>query len=190
MKFTRTEIPDVVIIEPKIHGDDRGYFTETFRQDLLEEFLGFNINFCQDNESKSTYGVLRGLHYQTLPHPQTKLVRVIKGRVLDVAIDARVGSPTFGKHVSVELTADNKKQLFVPRGFAHGFVVLSETATFAYKVDNYYSPSCDTGVAFDDPFLEIDWRLPIEDLKLSEKDKKQALFIEAKHFNNKTNLYE
>lgn len=190
MKFTRTKIHDVVIIEPKIHGDDRGYFSETYRQDLLEEFLNFKVNFCQDNVSKSSYGVLRGLHYQSVPFPQTKLVRVISGKVLDVAVDARVGSPTFGQHVAVELSSTNKKQLFVPRGFAHGFVVLSDTATFAYKVDNYYSPKCDTGIAFDDEFLNIDWILPKKYLKLSEKDLKQSKFSDVKHFDYNTNLYE
>jgi dTDP-4-dehydrorhamnose 3,5-epimerase len=190
MKFTRTKIHDVVIIEPKIHGDERGYFSETFRQDGLESFLGFKVNFCQDNESKSNYGVLRGLHYQSMPFPQTKLVRVLEGKVLDVAVDARKGSPTFGQHVAVELSSENKKQLFVPRGFAHGFVVLSDTATFAYKVDNYYSPQCDTGIAFDDVFLGIDWIVPFTDLKLSEKDKNQSSFLEATHFNFKDNLYE
>ena len=133
MQFTRTQIPDVIIIEPKVHGDSRGYFVETFRQDKLEEFLGFKINFCQDNESKSSKGVLRGLHYQLHPAAQTKLVRVIQGRVLDVAVDIRKNSPTFGQHVAVELTSENKKQLLVPRGFAHGFVVLEDDTIFAYK---------------------------------------------------------
>ena len=133
MTFTRTAIPDVVIIEPKVHGDSRGYFVETFRQDKLEEFLAYQINFCQDNESKSSKGVLRGLHYQLPPHAQTKLVRVIHGRVLDVAVDIRKNSPTFGKHVAVELSAENKKQLLIPRGFAHGFVVLEDDTVFAYK---------------------------------------------------------
>ncbi|WP_198305491.1 dTDP-4-dehydrorhamnose 3,5-epimerase [Arcobacter vandammei] len=173
MQFTRTQIPDVVIIEPKVHGDSRGYFVETFRQDKLEEFLGYKINFIQDNESKSSYGVLRGLHYQLPPFAQTKLVRVISGRVLDVAVDIRKNSPTFGKHVAVELSAENKKQLLVPRGFAHGFVVLEDHTTFAYKVDNYYSPECDRGIAFDDVDLGIDWQVEIEKLLLSEKDKKQ-----------------
>lgn len=173
MKFTRTAIHDVVICEPAIRGDQRGYFVETFRQDKLEEFLGFTINFCQDNESKSSYGVLRGLHYQLPPFSQTKLVRVIKGKVLDIAVDIREGSPYFGKHIAVELTAENKKQLFVPRGFAHGFIVLSETATFAYKCDNYYSPSHDRGVLFNDKILNIVWKLPFEEIILSEKDKKQ-----------------
>ncbi len=173
MKFTRTAIEDVVIIEPKIHGDERGYFVETFRADKLEAFLGYKINFCQDNESKSSRGVLRGLHYQLHPAAQTKLVRVIKGRVLDVAVDIRKGSPTFGKHVAVELSEKNKKQLLVPRGFAHGFVVLDDDTVFAYKVDNYYSPENDRGVAFDDELLKIDWIVPTEELLLSEKDKVQ-----------------
>jgi dTDP-4-dehydrorhamnose 3,5-epimerase len=148
MECTRLAIPDVILCEPQVIGDDRGYFTETFRQDKLEDFLGYKIKFCQDNESKSFYGVLRGLHYQLSPHAQTKLVRVITGSVLDVAVDIRKGSPSFGKHVVAELTGENKKQLLVPRGFAHGFVALSEEATFAYKVDNYYSPECDRGIAF------------------------------------------
>jgi len=190
MKFTRTKIEDVVIIEPKVHGDERGYFVETFRQDLLEEFLGFSLNFCQDNESKSSKGVLRGLHYQLHPDAQTKLVRVIKGKVLDVAVDIREGSPTFGEYVAVELSEENKKQLFVPRGFAHGFVVLEDDTIFAYKVDNYYSPECDRGIAFDDPSIGIDWGLPKEELKLSEKDKKQPLLKDAEIFNFKDKLYE
>jgi len=173
MKFTRTDILDVVIIEPKVHGDERGYFVETFRADKLEEFLGYRINFCQDNESKSSRGVLRGLHYQLHPAAQTKLVRVIQGRVLDVAVDIRKDSPTFGKHVAVELSAENKKQLLVPRGFAHGFVVLEDDTIFAYKVDNYYSPENDRGIAFDDEALGIDWIVPKEELLLSQKDKVQ-----------------
>lgn len=180
MKFTRTAVPDVIICEPKVHGDDRGYFVETFRADKLEEFLGFKINFVQDNESKSSYGVLRGLHYQLSPHAQTKLVRVIKGSVLDIAVDIRVGSPTFGKYVAVELSGENKKQMFVPRGFAHGFVVLEDDTIFAYKVDNYYSPECDRGIAFDDVDLGIDWMVPFEKLNLSTKDKIQPKFKESK----------
>ncbi len=179
MQFVRTKIEDVVIIEPKVHGDDRGYFVETFRADKLEEFLGFKLNFGQDNESKSSKGVLRGLHYQLPPHAQTKLVRVIQGRVLDVAVDIRRNSPTFGQHVAVELSAENKKQLLVPRGFAHGFVVLEEDTIFAYKVDNYYSPECDRGIAFDDESLNIDWILKKEELKLSEKDRKQPKLNET-----------
>ena len=179
MTFTRTAIPDVVIIEPKVHGDSRGYFVETFRQDKLEEFLGYQINFCQDNESKSSKGVLRGLHYQLPPHAQTKLVRVISGRVLDVAVDIRKNSPTFGKYVAVELSGENKKQLLIPRGFAHGFVVLEDDTIFAYKVDNYYSPECDRGIAFDDKNLNIDWILKKKELNLSAKDTKQPKLNET-----------
>ena len=170
MKFTRTNLVDVVMIEPDIHGDDRGYFIETFRQDKLEAFLGFNVSFCQDSESKSGYGVLRGLHFQTPPFAQAKLVRVIKGEILDVVVDIRKGSPTFGQHVSTKLSEENKRQLFVPRGFAHGFVVLSESCIFSYKVDNYYNPEYDRGIAFDDPALGIDWLIRTDDLKLSKKD--------------------
>jgi dTDP-4-dehydrorhamnose 3,5-epimerase len=179
MNFVRTAIPDVIIIEPKVHGDERGYFVETFRADKLEEFLGYKINFCQDNESKSSRGVLRGLHYQLHPAAQTKLVRVIKGRVLDIAVDIRKGSPTFGKHVSVELSGDNKKQMLVPRGFAHGFVVLEDDTVFAYKVDNYYSPENDRGIAFDDEELVIDWQVRLDELNLSAKDKTQAKLSET-----------
>ena len=179
MNFIRTDIPDVVIVEPIVHGDERGYFVETYRQDKLEAFLGYTINFCQDNESKSTKGVLRGLHYQLHPAAQTKLVRVIQGSVLDVAVDIRKGSPTFGKHVAVELSSENKRQLLVPRGFAHGFVVLEEDTIFAYKVDNYYSPENDRGIAFDDPELHIDWQLPHNELKLSQKDKVQPKLHET-----------
>ena len=175
MDFIRTEIPDVVVIEPTIHGDTRGYFVETFRADKLEEFLGYKINFCQDNESKSSKGVLRGLHYQLPPYAQTKLVRVIQGRVLDVAVDIRKNSPTFGKHIAVELSAENKRQMLVPRGFAHGFVVLEDDTIFAYKVDSYYSPQCDRGIAFDDKDIQIDWKLAHEELNLSAKDKVQPL---------------
>lgn len=179
MKFTKTAIEDIIIIEPRVHGDHRGYFVETFRQDKLEEFLGYSINFCQDNESKSKKGVLRGLHYQLPPHAQTKLVRVIQGKVLDVAVDIRKGSPTFGQHVAVELSGENKKQLLVPRGFAHGFIVLEDDTIFAYKVDSYYSPECDRGIAFDDPSIGIDWQLPKEELLLSEKDTKQPKLSET-----------
>lgn len=189
MKFIRTGIEDVIVCEPQLFGDERGYFFETFRQDKLEEFLGFNIHFCQDNESKSTFGVLRGLHYQLPPHAQTKLVRVIKGRVLDVAVDIRKGSPSFGKHVAVELTSENKKQLLVPRGFAHGFVVLSDEAIFAYKVDNYYNPESDRGIAFDDEYLNIDWSISNKKIKLSDKDKRQSSFNDSEYFNFKEALY-
>ena len=190
MNFIRTQIPDVIIIEPEVHGDHRGYFVETFRKDKLEDFLGYKLNFCQDNESRSSYGVLRGLHYQMPPFSQTKLVRVIEGTVLDVAVDIREGSPTFGQHVAVELTGENKRQLFVPRGFAHGFVVLRQSATFAYKVDNYYSPENDRGIAFDDPAIGIDWKADKGRFNLSEKDTKQPLLKDAELFDFKDNLYE
>jgi len=171
LKFIPQLIADVILIEPTTHGDDRGYFIETFRQDLLEEAIGYKINFVQDNESRSTKGVLRGLHYQLPPYTQAKLVRVIEGSVLDIAVDIRKSSPTFGQHVSLELTAQNKHQLLVPHGFAHGFVVLSDSATFAYKVDNYYAPEHDRGIAFDDKELKINWRLLSEELQLSDKDR-------------------
>lgn len=190
MNFTRTAISDVIIIDPVIHGDERGYFVETFRKEKLSEFLGYNIPFCQDNESKSSYGVLRGLHYQLPPFAQTKLVRVIEGEVLDIAVDIREGSPTFGQHVAVKLSGENKRQLLIPRGFAHGFVVLSETCTFAYKVDNYYSPECDRGIAFDDPSLGIDWIVEKVHLQLSTKDTKQPLLNAADLFDFGTNQYE
>ena len=173
MNFIRTDISDIVIIEPKVYGDDRGYFVETFREDKLEKFLGYKIKFCQDNESKSKKGVLRGLHYQLSPYAQTKLVRVIQGKVLDIAVDIRKGSPTFGQYVSVELSSENKKQLLIPRGFAHGFVVLEDDTIFTYKVDNYYSPKDDRGIAFDDINLNINWRLDKDELILSDKDKAQ-----------------
>ena len=180
MKFISQSIPDVVLIKPTVHGDNRGYFIETFRQDLFEEAVGYQVNFTQDNESKSTKGVLRGLHYQLPPYTQAKLVRVIEGSVLDVAVDIRKSSPTFGQHVVVELTADNKHQLFVPHGFAHGFLVLSDSATFAYKVDNYFAPEHDRGIAFNDKDLAIDWQLPLEILQLSEKDKAHPTLANAK----------
>jgi len=189
MKFTRTAIEDVIIIEPKVFGDDRGYFVETFREDKLTDFLGFKVNFCQDNESKSSQGVIRGLHYQLTPAAQTKLVRVIQGRVLDVAVDIREGSPTFGQHVAVELSAENKRQLFVPRGFAHGFVVLEDDTVFAYKVDNYYSPENDRGIAFDDEAIGIDWQVERSKLNLSDKDLKQPLLKDADLFSYGDKLY-
>jgi len=189
MQFKRTKIEDVIIIEPAIHGDERGYFIETFRQDKLEAFLGFKVNFCQDNESKSSKGVLRGLHYQLAPAAQTKLVRVIKGKVLDVAVDIRKGSPTFGEYVAVELSEENKRQLFVPRGFAHGFVVLEDNTVFAYKVDNYYSPENDRGISFNDTAIGIDWILETAQLKLSKKDTKQPKLSDADLFSYGDNLY-
>ncbi len=180
MKFTPQSIADVILIEPTIHGDDRGYFIETFRQDLLEEAIGYKVNFVQDNESKSTKDVLRGLNYQLPPYTLAKLLRLIAGGVLDIAVDIRNSSPTFGQHVSLELTAQNKHQLFVPHGFAHGFVVLSDSTTFTYKVDNYYAPEHDRGIAFDDEQLKIDWQLSTEELKLSDKDMANPSLANAK----------
>ncbi|WP_339670084.1 dTDP-4-dehydrorhamnose 3,5-epimerase [Dasania marina] len=189
MKFTRTVIPEVFTIEPEVHGDRRGYFIEAFRHDKLEAFLGHKINFVQDNESKSSYGILRGLHYQMAPAAQSKLVRVIKGRVLDVAVDVRKGSETFGQYVSIELSEINKKQMFVPRGFAHGFVVLEDDTIFGYKVDSYYSPENDRGIIFDDPTLNIDWRVDKKNISLSSKDTKQPLLSAADCFSITDALY-
>jgi dTDP-4-dehydrorhamnose 3,5-epimerase len=180
LKFIPQSISDVVLIDPTILGDDRGYFLETFRLDLFEEAIGYKVNFVQDNESKSTKGVLRGLHHQLPPYTQAKLIRVIEGNVLDVAIDIRKSSPTFGQHVSVELTSQNKHQLFVPHGFTHGFVVLSDNATLAYKVDNYYSPQHDRGIAFDDAKLAIDWKLTSGELLLSNRDRTHPSLASAK----------
>jgi dTDP-4-dehydrorhamnose 3,5-epimerase len=182
MNFTRLEIPDVILCEPKILSDDRGYFSETFRQDKLEEFLGFSINFCQENESKSSFGVLRGLHYQIAPYAQTKLVRVLQGAVLDVSVDLRKDSPTFGMHIAIEISEENKKQILIPRGFAHGFIVLSKEAVLVYKVDNYYHKVSERGIAYDDKNLAIDWRLHPKDIKVSAKDANQTLFEEADFF--------
>ncbi len=189
MKFIRTKIEDVIICEPEVFADERGYFFESFRSDELENFLGYKVNFCQDNESKSKYGVLRGLHFQKAPYVQTKLVRVMHGNVLDVAVDIRKGSPTYGEHVSVELSAENKRQLFVPRGFAHGFVVVSQTATFAYKCDNYFSAQYERGLLFNDKELDIDWKIPERDLLLSEKDKNQPCLEDADTFSYLDEFY-
>jgi len=190
MRFIKADIPDIRIIEPIIFSDDRGYFEETYRKDKLEEAIGYSIDFVQDNESKSTYGVLRGLHFQLPPFAQSKLVRVIKGKILDVAVDIRKGSPTFGKYVSVELSEENKRMVFIPRGFAHGFVVLSDEAIFSYKVENYYSKENDSGISYNDPALGIDWQLDTEVLKLSEKDQIQQLLSDAERlFEYSEDLY-
>lgn len=186
MNVTRTDIPDVVIIEPRVFGDHRGYFFESFSEKDFSENVCVT-KFVQDNESKSCYGVLRGLHFQKPPHAQAKLVRVVKGRVLDVAVDIRKGSPTFGRHVAVELTEDNHRQLFIPRGFAHGFAVLSEEAVFQYKCDNYYAPQSEGSVLWNDPEIGIDWGIPEDEVILSEKDTKSPLlkdlgdFFEYRH---------
>ncbi len=169
MRVIGTSIPDVAIVEPEVFGDARGYFFESYSQRRFDEAVR-PVRFVQDNESKSRYGVLRGLHFQKGEYAQSKLVRVVAGRVLDVAVDIRRGSPTFGKHVAVELTAENRRQLFIPRGFAHGFSVLSEEAVFQYKCDNPYAPQAEGAVAWDDPDIGIDWRLPAEAILLSAKD--------------------
>lgn len=181
MRFVRTELEGVVIIEPKVFGDDRGYFMETFRQNLFEENVA-KINFVQDNESKSKKGVLRGLHYQLPPFAQSKLVRVIKGKILDVAVDIRKTSPTFKKYVAVELSDENKRQLFIPQGFAHGFLVLSDEAIVVYKVDNYYSPKHDRSIRFDDPEINIDWQFPKDRIIVSEKDRNAPYLKDAEIF--------
>ena len=170
-KYERLEIPDIILIKPKIFGDNRGYFLETYSKEFFKTELGLDIDFCQDNESKSSYGVLRGIHYQKAPYSQAKLVRVVSGRVLDVAVDLRKDSRFYGKHVAVELNDENKYQLFIPRGFGHAFVVLSEEAVFSYKVDNIYAPDHESGVIYNDPALSIDWKIPEEDIILAEKDK-------------------
>lgn len=178
MKVIKTAIKDVVIIEPDVFGDARGYFFESYSQKKFDEQVR-PVKFVQDNESKSKYGVLRGLHFQKGKDAQSKLVRVVKGRVLDVAVDIRKGSPTFGKYVAVELTEDNHRQLFVPRGFAHGFSVLSEEAIFQYKCDNLYAPQSEGAIAWNDPDINIDWQLPAEDVLLSAKDSAHPMLKDA-----------
>lgn len=173
-----TALEGVVIIEPHIFKDARGYFFESFSQKEFDEKV-MPIRFVQDNESMSSYGVMRGLHYQKMPYTQSKLVRCVKGAVLDVAVDIRHGSPTFGQHVAVELTEDNHRQFFIPRGFAHGFAVLSETAVFQYKCDNFYAPKADAGIQLRDVSLGIDWRISVSEAILSEKDLKQPFLQDA-----------
>ena len=180
MKVIKTAIEDVVIIEPDVFGDARGYFFESYSQKKFNEQVR-EVKFVQDNESKSKYGVLRGLHFQKGKDAQSKFVRVVKGRVLDVAVDIRKGSPTFGKYVAVELTEDNHRQLFVPRGFAHGFSVLSEEAIFQYKCDNLYAPQAEGAIAWNDPEIGIDWGLPAEDVLLSAKDAAHPLLKDSEY---------
>lgn len=188
MKVIETAIPEVKIIEPRVFEDDRGYFFESFNEREFKKKV-CDTTFIQDNEAKSSYGVLRGLHYQKPPFAQAKLVRVIKGEVLDVAVDIRIGSPTFKQWVSVILSEENKRQLFVPRGFAHGYVVLSEEVIFAYKVDNKYVPSFEEGVMYDDNALNIDWQVNRADVILSEKDKNNHSVKEAEMFDITINLH-
>ena len=179
MKFTETKNKDLIILEPKIFGDERGYFIESFNQKKFEEVAG-EVLFCQDNESKSSKGVLRGLHFQKPPFDQAKLVRCVEGKVLDVAVDLRNGSKTYGQYITIELSGKNKKQLFIPRGFAHGFLVLSELAIFSYKVDNIYAPDHDSGIRWNDPILNIPWDLDKSEILVSEKDSKLPFFSEFK----------
>lgn len=186
----KTDIERVLIIEPKAFGDARGYFLESFNAKEFAEKTGLNINFVQDNESMSSYGVMRGLHFQFPPFTQSKLVRCVKGAVLDVAVDIRKGSPTYGKHVAVELTEDNHRQFFVPRGFAHGFAVLSDVAVFQYKCDNFYAPQADGGISILDDSLGIDWKIPTDKALLSDKDTKHSLLKDFDTpFNINVNLY-
>lgn len=177
MEYIKTDIDGVWIIEPKVFHDDRGYFFESFKQAEFDEHIGHHVTFIQDNESKSSYGVLRGLHFQQGDSAQAKLVRVIKGKVVDVAVDIRKSSPTFGKYVMVELSEENKRQFFIPRGFAHGFLVLSDEAIFTYKVDNVYAPQSEASIRWNDPTIGIKWPIPEDKVILSEKDLKKGFFL-------------
>lgn len=179
MPLITTEIPDLLIFEPKIFTDSRGYFFESYNEKIFEE-QGINIRFVQDNQSSSSYGVIRGLHYQLNPYAQTKLIRVLSGRILDVAVDMRKGSPTFGKHFDLELSAENKKQLLVPKGFAHGFSVLSDTAEVLYKCDEFYNKNSEGGIRFDDPALNINWQIPADKAIISDKDKILPVLADCK----------
>jgi dTDP-4-dehydrorhamnose 3,5-epimerase len=179
MPFITTEIPDLLIFEPKVFTDSRGYFFESYNEKIFEQ-QGVNIRFVQDNQSSSSYGVIRGLHYQLNPYAQTKLIRVLSGRILDVAVDMRKGSPTFGKHFDLELSAENKKQLLVPKGFAHGFSVLSDTAEVLYKCDEFYNKNSEGGIRFDDPALNINWQIPADKAIISDKDKILPMLADCK----------
>ena len=187
MPFIPTPIKDLILFDPKIWRDSRGYFYESYNRKTFEE-AGITTQFIQDNQALSTYGVLRGLHYQLEPHSQAKLVRVIQGEVLDVAVDIREGSPTYGQSFSIRLSSENKKQLFVPKGFAHGYVVLSDTATFCYKVDDFYNKELERGIRFDDPTFNIDWQIDFDHVLLSEKDKQQPPFGEHAKYYPRTSI--
>lgn len=194
MNVIKTNIEGILILEPKVFNDARGYFFESFSQREFDEkvapILGHTIRFVQDNESMSSYGVMRGLHFQRPPFTQSKLVRCVKGAVLDVAVDIRKGSPTFGQHVAVELTGDNRRQFFISKGFAHGFAVLSETAVFQYKCDEFYHPEADGGISIMDQSLGINWKIPTDQALLSEKDTKHKMLVNFNSpFNINTNLY-
>ncbi len=180
MPFIKTDLPGLVIFEPAVYGDSRGYFFESYNEKLFSE-EGIDTRFVQDNQSRSAYGVIRGLHYQLDPHAQTKLVRVLSGSILDVVIDLRKGSPSYGKLLSIELSAENKKQLLIPKGFAHGFSVLSETAEVLYKCDSFYHKESEAGIIYNDPSLNIDWKIPAAKMIISEKDLKNPLFANCKN---------
>lgn len=180
MPFTKTELPGLMIFEPIVYKDSRGYFFESYNENTCAAD-GVHIKFVQDNQAKSSYGVIRGLHYQLNPHAQTKFIRVLSGTILDVVVDLRKGSPTFGRSYSIELSAENHKQLFVPQGFAHGYAVLSETAEVLYKCDTFYHKESEAGISFNDPSLKIDWRIPADKQIISEKDIHQPLFVDCKN---------
>ena len=171
MKIRETDIRGLMVIEPRVFGDARGYFMESFSERKFRELTGLDVDFVQDNESRSSYGVVRGLHFQRAPHAQAKLVRVVSGRALDVAVDLREGSPTYGRHFAIELTGENHLQVYIPKGFAHGFAALSDDVVFQYKCDEYYAPDSEAAIIWNDPDLNIDWRLPAEDVIVSDKDK-------------------
>tara|TARA_B100001029_G_C15025193_1_gene433166 strand:- start:388 stop:960 length:573 start_codon:yes stop_codon:yes gene_type:complete len=190
MIISQTELPEVFIIKNNLSSDNRGWFMESFRMDLIKESLGREIIFCQDNLVKSYFGVLRGLHFQQPPYAQSKLISVVQGVILDVVVDIRKGSPNFGKHISVELSNENNKQVFIPRGFAHGYICLSKLSLVNYKVDNNYNKTAEAGIAFNDPNLDIDWQLPIDKIILSQKDKSLPFIDMAKCFDYSQLLYE
>ena len=181
MQLLPTCLADCFVIKPRVFTDDRGYFFESFNEKTFSELAGFSVHFVQDNQSQSAYGVVRGLHYQLPPHAQTKLVRVLQGTILDVALDIRQGSPTFGRHFAIELSAENKKQLFIPKGFAHGFSVLSEKAVVMYKCDAFYNKESDAGILFNDPALGIDWKLSADRVIVSDKDKQLPTFANCRN---------
>lgn len=189
MQITKTTLPGVFVLKPKVFGDERGYFMESYNKKLLDEAVGRSIDFVQDNESKSVRGVLRGFAFQDAPHTQAKLVRVTHGKVLDVVLDVRRGSPTFGQHITNELTAENKKQVFIPRGCAHAFITLSDEAVFNYKVDNFFNLESENGILFSDESLGINWQIPRNEITVSEKDLSRKPLSEATVFNYEEDLY-
>ena len=190
MTIIPSAFPEILIIQPQKFEDGRGWFVESFRQDLLEAAVGHTLHFCQENVAQSSYGVIRGLHYQMPPSPQSKLVSVPYGKVIDVVVDIRKGSPNFGKHITIELSGENQNQLFIPRGFAHGYACLSEKCLLAYKVDSYYDKATEASIAFNDSQLDIDWKIPLEQQRLSPKDLEHPEFASAQYFDYKQSLYE